>query len=141
MSGIFPAARWGSVMRCSSLRALKSTTTNPLKSPIWTNSRLVEPSGFFAIAKLDVPGRCSGRDIEDADVPLAAGLARHDVLAVRRDVEVVHGAFGADALHLGERRGVDDIGNARVPADGLPDAHVHLPSIGRDRDVVRVARE
>ena len=50
MSGILPAASLGSSIRATSLRVLKSTTTNPLKVPIWTKSERVEPSGAFDIA-------------------------------------------------------------------------------------------
>ena len=94
-----------------------------------------------AFAKLDVPRRDIGHRIEDAHVSLAARLARDHVLAVGRDIEVVHGALGPDALDLGERCGIDHIRDARVVADRLPDPHIHFPPVRGDGDVVRTPRE
>ena len=60
--------------------------------------------------------------------------AGDDELAVRRDVDVVDAAFGADALHARQRRRVDDVDRAGAGDDRDVDALAVLA----DRDVVRV---
>src|SRR5437773_5465273 len=50
MIGTLPGGSLGSSMRATSLRVLKSTTTNPLRLPICTKIERLEPSGFLEIA-------------------------------------------------------------------------------------------
>jgi hypothetical protein len=57
-------------------------------------------------------------------VSFASSLAGDDELAIGRDIEIVDGPFRPDALDLRERRGIDDIRDARVAPDRLPDPYI-----------------
>ncbi len=73
---------------------------------------------------------------------MGGAVAGEHELAVQRDIKIMHGPFGTDALDFGERRGIDNIRDARViPHRSLSDSHVDFFPIRRNRDVVGTARE
>src|SRR2546428_4998242 len=91
--------------------------------------------------KLNRPrGRVSLR-VEDAHIPVVGAVAGDDVLAIRRDIDVVYGPFRTDALDFGERSSVDDIRDAWVVPNFLPDPHIDSTPIRSDRDVIGVTGE